>query len=141
MQVSCNSCANTNRSWIRTRGAIGLTGCAQRTGVSTVAKHLAIHAAGVLDRPVLLVDANINHPSMQETFGTNGSPGVVEALSDQAFPLECVQPSSIENLSLLTIGSTNEWNWSAFESEPLSNFLNAIHDEFGFIVFDLPSGP
>lgn len=119
--------------------AIGLTSCARKSGVSTVAANLAVHAADVLDQPVLLVDANVAHPSMQRTFGTNGCPGLVESLSGQALALDCVQSSEVENLSLLTTGSTSARMRGVYEPKTLTEFMDVIGGAFGFIVFDLPA--
>ncbi len=116
---------------------VGMTSCTRRSGVSTLATNLALHAAEVLDHQVLLVDANVEHPSMQKTFGVEESPGVVEALSGQALVLDCIRPSQIENLSLLTAGIRNAPLRGIYEPDMLSTFFSVIRDAFAFVVVDL----
>ena len=118
--------------------SIGLTSCARKSGVSTVAGNLAVYAAGVLDEKVLLVDANIGHPSMQKTFDTNGSPGLAQSLSGLALAMDCVQSSRIDNLFLLTTGSTRPGHWGVFGASSIGNVLRELREAFGFIVFDCP---
>src|SRR5450755_2708786 len=47
---------------------MGVTGCARHSGVSTVAANLAIRAADHGLGPVLLVDANDQHPQLNRMF-------------------------------------------------------------------------
>ena len=118
---------------------IGLTSCARGEGVSTVAANLAIHAAAVFSRPVLLVDAHAAHPSSSRMFRLKGSPGLAEALLGQIDPTDCIQPSRLENLSVLAAGSGTESAKGIYNSAALTKFLGALQREFGFIVFDLPT--
>ena len=118
---------------------IGLTSCARGEGVSTVAANLAVHAAAVFTRPVLLVDAHAAHPSSSGTFRLKGSPGLVEALSGQIDPTDCIQSSRLDNLSVLAAGSGAESAKGIYNSAALTKVLDALQREFEFIVFDLPT--
>jgi len=62
-----------------TRGLV-FTSPRPRDGRSTLAASYAAVTAFV-QRPVLLIDADMRNPSLHEMFGVNRSPGLVEALS------------------------------------------------------------
>ena len=63
---------------------IGLTSCSPREGVSTVAANLAITAAAMFDRPVLLVDANFLRPALRRMFRLRQGPGLADVLLSAA---------------------------------------------------------
>jgi len=60
---------------------IAVTSCNRREGVSTIASSLAVTLALHGDR-VLFIDANFRHPSAQQIFRVNPSPGLGELLYD-----------------------------------------------------------
>ncbi len=119
--------------------AIGVTSCNRGEGVSTVASNLAVSAALIGNRPVLLVDAHWANPSVAQSFQTNGGPGLIDVMCGEASLAECIQPSSIERLSLITAGNDEYGSSAVCNSAKLTELLEELRRTYHLIVFDLPT--
>ena len=117
---------------------VGVTSCTPRAGVSSVAANLAVAAARAGAGPVLLIDANLRRPSVQRTFRTRRSPGLAEALCGKVDPLDCIQPSAVENLSIVTAGTTNGQAEPSYDPARVAELLDVFKHRFDMLVFDLP---
>jgi Mrp family chromosome partitioning ATPase len=115
---------------------VGLTSCWPGEGVSTVAAHLAVAAAARAPRPVLLVDANLERPSAHRRFALRPAPGLADALLSGGPP--AVQPSAVPQLSLLVAGDVGGRRAHAETSPHLTGLLQALQEDFGLVLFDLP---
>lgn len=74
-------------------------------GKTFCATNLAIALAGERDLEVVLVDADFANPSIMSTFGLENGPGLMDALSDRARPVEdLVVSTDIDGLFLLPAG-------------------------------------
>jgi capsular exopolysaccharide synthesis family protein len=119
--------------------AIGVTSCVRGEGVSSVAANLAISAARSIEGPVLLVDANVTQPSIEQTFNVlHQSCGLTDVLYGEADPWECVQESPVEHLRLMSAGVTKPHAAPTYSPDRISELLDAFKHEFRLIVFDLP---
>jgi Mrp family chromosome partitioning ATPase len=118
--------------------ALGVTSCSRGEGVSTVAWQLAATAAFLARGPVLLVDANLTHPAARRVFDLEGSLGLAEVLLDGAEPVSCVQPSPVQNLSILTAGEANGQASWAYTVPNLAQTLETIKTGFDLVVLDMP---
>ena len=110
--------------------AIGITSCRQGEGVSTVAANLAISAARSGSVRVLLVDANIDHPSIAATFAVDPCPGLAEALSQVVHPAGCIQQTSSEKLSVMAAGAANGPAKSGSLPADLADLLKNLRQAF-----------
>ncbi|MGD9722714.1 MAG: hypothetical protein AB7O59_15380 [Pirellulales bacterium] len=130
--------------WLRSVGgpsesapmSVGITSCAPRAGVSTVAANLAIAAAQVSDQPVLLLD--LGSPRQAMTTRLSAAGDGFRVVSDPAQISASIRPSRFENLSVLdasTAGSLRGWN---LDCNKATELLRAVENDFGFIVVDLP---
>jgi Mrp family chromosome partitioning ATPase len=117
----------------------GLTSCHSGEGVSTTAVFLAMEAARIGDQRVLLVDANFAHPSVHEATGVDLSPGLSESLLDLQRLPAAIQPSSLENLYVLSAGGDGGNGAQAGASASSSDLLEALKADFDLVVFDLPA--
>jgi capsular exopolysaccharide synthesis family protein len=118
--------------------AVGVTSSLPGEGTSTVALNIAVTAAGLNAGPVLLVDANTQRPSVHKAFGIDGDIGLQNALSGELDPLECIAPSSVDNLSLIPIGRIEPGGVAIYSKSSLDELLIDMKDLFRWIVFDLP---
>ena len=116
--------------------SIGVTGCTRGSGVSTVAAWLAATAATTGDAEVLLVEANFRRPRLRDVFRVGGVQGLGD-LADQADLAEAIQPTAIEHLAVMTVGSHHHTD--GIELAPhLEVMLDELKDRFDLVVFDLP---
>jgi Mrp family chromosome partitioning ATPase len=118
--------------------AIGVTSCTPRAGVSTVCANLAITAASMLDRPVLLVDANFVRPSLRRMFRLPPGPGLADVLLQAVTLSESICPLNEVNLSLLCAGTAVACTRGNYNPARVAKAFEATKRDFGLILVDLP---
>jgi Mrp family chromosome partitioning ATPase len=118
--------------------AIGVTSCSRGAGVSTVAGNLAIAEAIASPDETLLVDANLARPSLQRRFGVPLAPGLVNVLCGES-AADCLQPSPVSNLRLLTAGSSDCQAKPGYRHSEMEELLRVFRGEFPTVVVDLPA--
>lgn len=127
-----------SRGSARRLTTVGLTSCYRREGVSTIAVRTALAAARTVGHHVLLVDANLTHPSVHELFHVRREPGLANVVLDD-HPLEAaLQPLVAGRLSLLTAGRGGSAGaWAAVAG--WATLLARLQQDFALAVFDLPA--
>jgi Mrp family chromosome partitioning ATPase len=133
--------------WLRAVGdmsadapkSVGVTGCSDGAGVSTVAMNLATAAADAGDRPVLLLDLSTTRASAATRFAMPGDLGLRDALADVPHAAEYVKPSPVANLSLLGANFSGPSPALNVDVARLTDLLQSLENDFGFIVVDLPT--
>ncbi len=118
---------------------LAITGSHRHEGVSAVAANLATTLARLGQGDVLLVDANLGHPSVHETFKTRLSPGLAETLTNGSNNGDAVTPSQVHNLHILSAGTTKRNLSEIFGSDELRKLLNSMKKNYRFVVLDLPA--
>jgi len=117
---------------------VGITSSLSGEGASTVAMQLAITAAGFAGNRILLVDYNIARPSITNHFRLTNRPGMVEILKEGGRVADCLQPTSIANLSCLTAGIGSESAEFVYDSFGLPEMVESLRADFDLVVFDMP---
>ncbi len=130
------ACAGNGR---RTQ-TLGVVSCHESEGVSTVAAHLAVTAASLAERGVLLLDANFTAPCVPRIFGVPGRPGLAELLQDGGDPAKAIQPSAVDKLSLLVAGRPADSPSRVYGAAGWEGLLKELSAEFELVVVDLPAG-
>ncbi|REJ67844.1 MAG: hypothetical protein DWQ31_10155 [Planctomycetota bacterium] len=126
-------------------GAIGITSSRRGEGVSTVAANLALAAAEMSFGPVLLIDANLHHPSIARMFrledpggaGGRGSRGFVDALGGDEIA-DLVEPTTVDNLSVMLLGGEGNALSLLNERLTIQRTIDELRTEYDWIIFDLP---
>jgi capsular exopolysaccharide synthesis family protein len=108
-------------------------------GKSTVAASYALVAAVAGDR-VLLVDADLRHPSLHTYFDVPRSPGLVDVVEDDLDPAAAVRPlPEFDGLELLTAGYETARPGEVVASRRLSRVLGwARCQPYDAVVLDSP---
>ena len=122
--------SDTRDSW-----SLGITSCTHRAGVSTVAVNLAVAAAEAAMGPVLLVDANREHPTVHRLLRLRRSPGWWELLAGAVAEKDVLQPSRIANLSVVPAGTTRAVQVCG---EKVAAVIGGLKRLFPVVIFDLP---
>ncbi|MEM9185976.1 MAG: CpsD/CapB family tyrosine-protein kinase [Planctomycetota bacterium] len=117
---------------------LAVTGCDRRSGVSTVAANLAIRAADHHQSPVLIIDGNLENPSVARTFRLDHAPGFTELLSGECTLGEAIHASSVEGLSVLPLGDRGLVDRTRVDAGYVGNLFEELGGEFATIVVDLP---
>jgi succinoglycan biosynthesis transport protein ExoP len=118
---------------------LAITGSHHDEGASTVAANLARTLARPGDGNVLLIDADVSHPSVHRIFESSLSPGLTDILADSQNSEGIIVSSPVQNLHILSAGTVNDGFSEIFDSDKFARFLNSIRKNYRFVVIDLPA--
>jgi Mrp family chromosome partitioning ATPase len=119
----------------RTLGAIG----ASRNEASDVlCANLGISGANQLGLNVLLIDANIQHPSLHEMFAVEAEPGLTDLLLGKCQPPGCVQSTAVAGLSLIASGDPRHHSLADLSLASAQAVLAELEVDFDLIIVDTP---
>ncbi len=104
-------------------------------GKSIVASHLAAVSA-ILSRRTLLVDADLRRPVQHKLFNLDRQPGITDAIAGRESLLHAAQPTSIENLSVLTCGEMQGHPSQFLESGAIKSLLLEAANHYDLVVID-----
>jgi capsular exopolysaccharide synthesis family protein len=138
-QAIINHILSSNGNFGQKSPVFAVTSCHQGEGVSSVAASVAISLANLTAGRILLVDANLQQPSIHQIFGVNRLPGLIDILRKDQFDPLTIRPSYIKNLDLLTAGSGELNPGLLFDSQPFANLLSLWKREYSFVLLDLPA--
>ena len=119
--------------------SVGLISCARGEGVTTVASNLAVHAAHCSEARILIVDANLAHPSLHKTFKLSAAPGLTDAIGGIITPEEAVQQSGLDNLSIVTAGIDKELARLILPLDGVCRVFESFQTDFDLVIVDLPA--
>jgi Mrp family chromosome partitioning ATPase len=110
-----------------------------REGRSTIAANYAVVTAFV-QRPVLLIDADMRDPHLHEMFDRPRSPGLVDALQERLDLSEVVHTfPTLGGLHVLTAGSPLTRPGDVAASVAMGRFLQRAYEEYEAVVLDSPA--
>jgi len=123
---------------LETLRSIMVTGPSPMDGKTTVAANLAAGLA-LNGRKILLVDANFRRPEIHHLFGFSNDKGFSDILNGSSAFDDCLHPTRIPNLSVMTSGPKPLNVTELFESQLLMDYIEKALEEFDHVIFD--SGP
>lgn len=108
-------------------------------GKSTVAANLAA-AIAQNGRKVLLVDGNMQAPTLDRRYRLANNSGLSNVLKDETRLEDAVQDSMIPNLQLLTAGyAANGNSAELLHTEEINDLTSRLLHYYDVIVFDMPA--
>jgi protein-tyrosine kinase len=109
-----------------------------RDGRSTMSANYALVAAYV-QRPVLLIDADMRNPSLHRMFDLPREPGLVDALRDRLDPWQVMHTfSPLGGLHVMTAGSPLPRPGDVAASLAMGELLEKAYQECEAVVLDSP---
>jgi exopolysaccharide/PEP-CTERM locus tyrosine autokinase len=122
------------------RNVIMVTSSLGNEGKSVTALNLAISMAQEFDHTVLLVDADIRKPSIQNYLGLVKGKGLSDYLSGDAPLADLLVKTGIGRLSLLPAGTPLKNPVELCSSQRMQEFINEIKHRYPdrFIIIDTP---
>lgn len=116
---------------------IVVTSSGPSEGKSTTAANLAVVLADS-GQKVLLIDADMRKPTVHETFSLLNSNGLSMVLTTKHSVLESIQPSGIENLTILTSGPKPPNPSELLGSARMDRVIEEARGHYDTIIFDMP---
>jgi Mrp family chromosome partitioning ATPase len=120
------------------RAMIGLIGCEERAGVTTMAANLAVRASELGLGPVLLVEVQRGNRSVESGWKLGRGPGLAELYSGSASLAECLRQGPTPELQVLLAGSHRDDELAEGDAVGVESFLSEIAADFSTVIFDLP---
>ena len=107
-------------------------------GKSTTISNMAISIAQAGKR-VILIDADLRRPRVNQYFGEQMEPGLLQVLGGEAELKDAIQPTEVqENLFLLTTGGRPRNPGELVTSESFRDLILALRDSFDYVLIDSP---
>jgi polysaccharide biosynthesis transport protein len=106
------------------------------SGGSTVVANLAA-AAAAGDQRILIIDANFRRPAQHRIFKIGETPGLAEVLGGTHTLDQATQPSSVENLSILTCGSPTARHFERLATEKMTAVIREASDKYDLVIIDV----
>jgi len=110
-------------------------------GKSFVASNIAVSLAYGLDQNVLLVDADLRKPSLQDIFKMSMANGLSDLLLNKNNKLrDLIQKTNIPKLFLLPAGINNEYSAELLSSEVMNMWVWKMKKRYDnlYMIFDAP---
>lgn len=112
-----------------------ITSSVSGEGKSNVAARLAMVAA-MLSRRTLLIDADLSHPLQHQFFDVASQPGLTDAVSENASLQSVVQPTTIENLDLLSHGQWFDRPAQVLEASAMKALMANAIAQYDLVIID-----
>lgn len=126
------------RGTTRRGNIVVFTSANPEEGKSTIASNYAVVAA-LNQQSVLLVDADLRHPVLHETFLKPRTPGLVDVLaSERATAKTTHRIRSLGHLELMTAGRSVPGIGDLMTAARMHEFLDAVSQTYDAVVLDTP---
>jgi non-specific protein-tyrosine kinase len=117
---------------------LGVTSAIAGEGKSTVSLGLAVTAAQDFpDRQVLLVETDLQTPTLANDFGIDPHPGLVDYLLDDESLGATYRSTLLENLHLLPSGGPFNNSGRLLRSRRMAEAIDAMRETYDLVVLDL----
>jgi capsular exopolysaccharide synthesis family protein len=107
-------------------------------GKSVTSANLALTMAQELQRRVVIVEADLRKPSMQQLFGLPPGPGLTEYLSGAAELKDVMRFLPDHNLTVIHAGSTATNPAELLGSTAMRRLLDSLRTRFDRVILDTP---
>jgi exopolysaccharide/PEP-CTERM locus tyrosine autokinase len=123
------------------RNTLMITGPLPGDGKTLTAINLAISMAQEVDKTVLLVDADLRHPSVHDYFGIPRGPGLTDyLLGGMSIPQLLVHPEGFDKLVILPGGRPVDGAAELVGSPMMADLTRELKHYYPdrYVLFDLP---
>ncbi|MDJ0737446.1 MAG: polysaccharide biosynthesis tyrosine autokinase [Nostocaceae cyanobacterium] len=115
-----------------------ISSAGQQDGKSTVAVHLAL-AAAAMGQKVLLVDANLRAPNLHHRVGLMNIQGLTDVISQDLDWHNVIERSPLEeNLFVLAAGPVPPDSIRLLASQKMQDLMNELQEHFDLVIYDSP---
>jgi capsular exopolysaccharide synthesis family protein len=118
--------------------SIVMTSALRGEGKSVATINLAIAMAEIQGARVLILDADLHHPSIERYLGLPRRQGLTELVRGTCPMDRAVRPTSIANVSLLGPGELPHNPSELLGTDRLTTVLGQLKQRFSYILIDTP---
>jgi capsular exopolysaccharide synthesis family protein len=115
-------------------------GTAHGDGSTTTATNFATTLARDCKLKVLLVDANLRTPRLNDIFRVDRAPGLSDYIGNGDSSVPMIRAGR-DNFYILPCGSHRSGPISLFEAERFDRFLKETREQFDYVILDAPPVP
>ena len=116
---------------------IAVTSPGPNEGKSTISVNLASVLAQAGSR-VLLVDADLRHPTLHRVFKRSKKPGLSDLIAKKSDPAQAIFPTTLDGLFLLTCGTLPHSPSDLLALMATRALIERLSDEYDYVVIDTP---
>jgi len=109
-----------------------------RDGKSTISLNLATALSEGGKRTVLLIEADLHHPTLTEQLGLEGRPGLADCLEGTLNPVMALRRLEPLNWYLLSAGDPRSNPTELLQTDALAGLLEKLSPHFDWILIDAP---
>ena len=117
---------------------IVLTSALRGEGKSVAAINLGLAMAEVPGNRVLLVDADLHHPALEQYLGLPRRQGLTELLRGECSIDRAIRATSVSNVSVLGAGELPDNPSQLLGSERVHTLIASFKQRFSYILIDTP---
>jgi capsular exopolysaccharide synthesis family protein len=110
-------------------------------GKSFIASNLAVSIAQGFEKHVILVDADLKHPSLQKIFNLKSKEGLSDFIINEKLELSnLIHKTMVSKLSVLTAGTCYENSSEILSSELMRLFIQELKYRYSdrYVIIDSP---
>lgn len=107
-------------------------------GKSTIALNLATALAERGKRKVVLIEADLHHPTLTGTLGLDIQSGLADCLEDNVHPISVLRRIEPLGWYLLSAGEVRSHPTELLQTEALANVLQQLSVHFDWVLIDSP---
>lgn len=110
-------------------------------GKTFVSINLALSIANEMDKSVLLIDADVEKPSISKQLGIKQSPGLIEYLeNDRTTFSDILLKTDLPNLNVIPAGKRHKYSTELLSSQRMYLFAEEISQRYKdrIVIFDSP---
>ena len=110
-------------------------------GKTFVSINLALSIANEMDKSVLLIDADVEKPSISKQLGIKQSPGLIEYLeNDQITFADILLKTDLPNLNVIPAGKRHKYSTELLSSQRMYLFADEVSRRYKdrIVIFDSP---
>lgn len=115
-----------------------LTSALRGEGKTTATLNLAFALAETPGAKVLVIDANLHAPSVEEYLGVARGQGLSELLGGRLSPDQAIRPTALNGVSFIGPGSTPAKPSELLASERMKTLLRTLKQRFNYVLIDTP---
>jgi capsular exopolysaccharide synthesis family protein len=122
----------------RAHKALTFTCAIRDEGVSTVSRMFAEVLSQDPAVKVILVDANMHGPAVHGAFGAEIADGLTDVLFSRKGLNECIKPTTIPRLNVMSSGEPISAPMQAFSSDQMKKLISDLLSIYDYVIFDAP---